>query len=108
MAAALRSKDEAKRLFLEAYVAARENKWTIIIMGALVSFTEMEVELLPETKLAVALSVISNPSVTPHLRTRCEHIRDETVSHITADQIEAVENYVKQKAMEDLAMEVLN
>ncbi|HEY5732085.1 MAG TPA: tetratricopeptide repeat protein, partial [Anaerolineales bacterium] len=106
--AALRSKDEAKRLFLEAYVAARENKWTIIIMGALVSFIEMEVELLPETKLAVALSVISNPSVTPHLRTRCEHIRDETVSHITADQIEAVENYVKQKAMEDLAMEVLN
>jgi len=76
-------------------------------MGALVSFTEMKVELSPETRLAVALTVTSNPSVTPHLRTRCEKIRDETVSHLTADQINAVENDMKRKTMEDLAQDVL-
>jgi predicted ATPase/transcriptional regulator with XRE-family HTH domain len=105
--AALQSNDEAKRLFLEAYANARANKWTLIILSALVSFVELKNELSSETKLAVALSVISHPSVTPHLRVRSEQIRDEILSSLTAEQIEAAENFAKQKTSEEWAQEVL-
>jgi len=37
--AALRSNEEAKRLFLEAHTNAQTAKWTPIILNALVSFT---------------------------------------------------------------------
>lgn len=105
--AALRSNEEAKRLFIEAHATARENKWTLIVLSALVSFIEMENGLLPETKLAVALSAISHPSVTPHLRARSEKLRDEISSRLTADQIKASENFVKQKTTEEWAQEAL-
>ncbi|NTU55712.1 MAG: tetratricopeptide repeat protein [Anaerolineales bacterium] len=105
--AVLESNEEAKRLFLEAYATARDNKWTLIILSALVSFIEMENDLPTETKLAVALSIISHPSVTPHLRDRSEKLRDEISSHLTADQVKAAENCTKQKTTEEWAQEVL-
>lgn len=105
--AALRSHEEAKRLFLEAYAAARDNKWTLIILSALVSFIEMENGIPPETKLAATLSIISHPSVTPHLRARSEKLREAISSHLTADQIKVAENYAKQKTTEEWAQEVL-
>lgn len=105
--AALRSHEEAKRLFLEAYAAARDNKWTLIILSALVSFIEMENGIPPETKLAATLSIISHPSVTPHLRARSEKLREAISSRLTADQIKVAENYAKQKTTEEWAQEVL-
>lgn len=107
--AALRSNMEAKRLFLEAYAAARDNKWALITLSALVSFIEMEMKngLPEETKLVVALSVISNPSVTPHLRARSEKLREAISSHLTAEQVKAAETCAKQKTTEEWAQEVL-
>jgi len=105
--AALRSTEEAKRLFLEAYVNAHDNKWTLIILSALVSFIEMKNSLSPETKLAVAFSVISHPSITPHLRARSERMRDEILPGLTPEQVEEVENLAKQKTPEEWAQAVL-
>lgn len=105
--AVLRSNEEAKRLFLEAYADARDNKWTLIILSALVSFIEMENGLSTDTKLAVALSVTAHPSVTPHLRARSEKLRDKISSHLTADRVKAAENCAKQKTTEEWAQEVL-
>ena len=105
--AVLQLTSEAKRLFLESYANARENKWTLIILSALVSFTEMQNELSPETKLAVTLSVISHPSITPHLRERSERMRDKILPGLTADQVEAAENLAKQTTPEEWAPEIL-
>lgn len=106
--AALRSQREAKRLFLEAYESARENKWTLIILSALVSFMEMENGLPPETKLAVALSASAHPSVTPHLRARSEKLRETISSQLTAEQISAAEQAARQKTTEEWAQAVFN
>ena len=105
--AALQSNDEAKRLFMEAYANARANKWTPIILSALVSFIELKNELSPEMNLAVAFSVISHPSVTPQLRARSEQLRDEILPALTAKQVEEAENLAKQKTWEEWAQEVL-
>ena len=105
--AALQSNREAKRLFLDAYAAARENKWTLIILSALVSFIEMEDGLPPETKLAVALSASAHPSVTPHLRARSEKLRETISAHLTAEQISAAEQAAGQKTTEEWAQAVL-
>ncbi len=105
--AALRSNEQAKRLFLEAYANAGQAKWTPIILNALVSFVEMQNGLSAETKLAVALSVLSHPAVTPNLRARCEHMRDGMTSSLTTRQIEAAENLTKDKGPEAWAQEIL-
>jgi len=105
--AALRSNDDAKHLFLEAYTNARLNKWTILILNVLVSYAEMQNEIDDETKLIVALSVLSHPAITPYLRMRSERIRDDLTSSLTMTQIEAVENLAKEKNPEDRAQEFL-
>jgi len=105
--AALRTNDEAKRLFLEAYANAQENKWTLIILSVLVSFCEMQTDISPVTKLAAAFSVISHPSVTPHLSARSERIRDEILPGLTTEQIETAKNLAGQKTSEEWAREIL-
>jgi tetratricopeptide (TPR) repeat protein len=105
--AALQLNGEAKLLFLEAYAHALENKWTLIILSALVSFAEMQNELSPETKLAVALSVISHSAATPHLRERSERMRDKIIPDLTAEQIGMAKKLAKQKTPEVWAHEVL-
>jgi predicted ATPase/transcriptional regulator with XRE-family HTH domain len=104
---ALRSNEAAKRLFLEAYTNARQAKWTPITLNALVSFVEMQNGLSAETKLAVALSVLSHPAVTPNLRARCEHMRDEMKSSLTTQKIEVAEDLAKEKKPEAWAQEIL-
>ena len=80
---ALGCEEEAKRLFLEVYAHAQEAKWTLIIINALVSFTDIHNGLSPETKLGVALSVLSHPAVTPYMRSRSEKMRVEMISALT-------------------------
>ena len=104
---ALRSNEEAKRLFLEAYANAQQAKWTVIILNVLVSFTEMPNGLSDETKLGVALSILSHPALTPHLRARSEQMRSELTSSLAVEQIEAAENLAKEKKPEDWAQEIL-
>jgi len=105
--AALRSYEEAKRLFLEAYASAQQAKWTLLVLHVLASFTEMHNELPTETKLAVALSVLSHPAVTPYLRSQIEQMRDEVTACLTTEQIEAAENLAKEKKPEEWAQEIL-
>lgn len=106
--AALRSNEDAKRLFLEAYTSAQLNKWTILILNVLVSYAEMKDEIDEETKLVAVLSVLSHPAITPYLRMRSERIRDELTSSLTMTQIQAVENLAKEKKPEDWTQEILN
>ncbi len=105
--AALGCDDEAKRLFLEAYSHAQKAKWTLIIMNALVSYTEIQNELSGETKLGIALSVLLHPAVTPYLRLRSEKLRDELISCLTAEQIVMAESLAKEKKPGDWAQEIL-
>jgi len=99
--------EEAKRLFLEAYASAQEAKWTLITMNVLISFTDVHNGLSAETKLGVALSVLSHPSITPYLRSRGEQMRDRMISSLTARQIKAAEKLAKEKRLEDWAQEIL-
>lgn len=105
--AALGFNEEAKRLFLEAHANACQAKWMPIVLNVLISFIEILDELPPETKLAVATSVLSHPAVTPHLRDRCERIRDHLRSSITAQQIKIAEERAKEKDPEVWAQEIL-
>ncbi len=104
---ALECPEDARPLYLEAYATARQSSWTPILLIALVSFTEMEPDLAPETKLAIALSVLAHPSVTPNLRARCEHIRDTVKSHLSGQEVLAAEELAREKTAEAWAEEIL-
>ena len=104
---ALGCEEEAKRLFLEVYAHAQEAKWTLIIINALVSFTDIHNGLSPETKLGVALSILSHPAVTPYMRSRSEKMRVEMISALTPRQIKAAEKLAKEKRLEDWAQQIL-
>ena len=105
--AVLKSNEEAKLLFLEAYANAQTAKWTPIILNALISFVEIQNELPTEIKLAAALSVLEHSAVTPNLRARSEHLRTEISSYITTQEFEKVEKLLREKNTEILAQEIM-
>ena len=76
-------------------------------MNALLFFTDIHNGLSAETKLGVALSVLSHPAVTPYLRSRSEQMRDKMTSSLAAGQVEAAEKLAKDKRLEDWAQEIL-
>jgi predicted ATPase/transcriptional regulator with XRE-family HTH domain len=104
--AALHSNAEAKRLFLEAYVNARQAKWTPLILKVLIAFAEIQAGMAAETKLAVALSVLTHPAITPEVRAACEKLRGEVLPTLTARQVETAETLAKEKKPEDWASEI--
>jgi tetratricopeptide (TPR) repeat protein len=106
--AALNCPEDAKRLYLEAYTNAREAKWAPVILLALVSYIEMEKKLPAETKLAIALSVLSHSAVSPNLRQRCEQIRQEVTACLTPQQIQAMEEVAKGTPAESWAKEIIH
>ncbi len=105
--AAMRQADEAKRLYLEAYSKAKTYKWPTVLLNALVSFTEMPNDLPYETKLAVALSVLAHPAITPYLRGHSEAMREEAKSNLSEEMIKEAENLAKEKNPEIWAQELL-
>jgi len=105
--AALRSEEQAKRLFLETYAHAKQENWAPVMLNALVSFVEMQSGFPLETKLAVALSVLSHPALTPNLRARSERMRSDLTSRLTTAQTETAEQLAMQKSPEDWADEIL-
>jgi predicted ATPase/transcriptional regulator with XRE-family HTH domain len=105
--AAMRQNDEAKQLYLEAYSKAQTYKWPPVLLTALVSFTEMSNDLPYETKLAVALSVLAHPAITPYLRGRSEAMRDEAKSNLSGEMIKAAEDLARDKSPELWAQELL-
>lgn len=105
--AALRSNDEAERLFREIYANAQTAKWMPIIMNTLLSFAEIQGECSAKIKLAVALSILSHPAVTPNIRARCESLRDKVKMDLSMEEINDAENIAKEKSMEIWAQELL-
>jgi tetratricopeptide (TPR) repeat protein len=105
--AALREEEPAKRLFREAYTSAREGKWAFILLDALLSFAEMQNGLSAETRLGAALSILAHPAVTPQLRLRGEHMRDEMTAVLTAQQIETANRLATEMRPEGWAQEIL-
>jgi predicted ATPase/transcriptional regulator with XRE-family HTH domain len=105
--AAMRQDDEAKQLYLEAYSKAQTYKWPPVLLTALVSFTEMPNDLPYETKLAVALSVLAHPAITPYLRGRSEVMRDDARKRLGREMIKAAEDLAKEKSPEIWAQELL-
>ena len=105
--ATMRSNDEAKRLYVDAYTNAKAAKWTPIILNALVAYTEIPDVLPAETRLAVALSVLTHPAVTPNIRTRSEAIQDQVIPLLTTDQIESAHKIAEGTSPEDWAQELL-
>lgn len=105
--AGMRAVDEAKRFYLEAYTKARPNKWMPIVLNALISFVEVSADLPPETKLAVALSVLANPAATPYLRERGGMMRDEARVRLSDEMIKSAEDLAREKSPELWAQELL-
>lgn len=105
--ATMRSNEEAKRLYVDAYTNAKAAKWTPIILNALVAYTEIPDVLPAETRLAVALSVLAQPAVTPNIRARSEAIQDQVIPLLTTDQIESAHKLAEGTNPEDWAQELL-
>jgi predicted ATPase/transcriptional regulator with XRE-family HTH domain len=105
--ATMRSNEEAKRLYVDAYTNAKAAKWTPIILNALVAYTEIPDVLPAETRLAVALSVLAHPAVTPNIRARSEAIQDQVIPLLTTDQIESAHKIAEGTSPEDWAQELL-
>ena len=105
--AALQCSEDARRLYREAYDNAQKAKWTPQILGALVSFVELEIGLSNDVKLSVILAVLSHNALTPNLRARCAKIRDEMTLVLTKQQVEAARQTAIEKAPEMWAQELL-
>jgi len=99
--------EEAKRLYLEVFLNAKANKWIQLLLNALISFVELPNDISHETKLAVALSTLANPAITPNLRGRSEAMRDEAISHLSDDKIKAAKEAANEKSPELWAQELL-
>jgi tetratricopeptide (TPR) repeat protein len=98
---------EANRIFKKAYPVAREANWVLVVINTLLSYIELGNELLPETKLAVATSVLNHPGTTPTMRSRCEKIWAENQPLLTKQQVKNVELRAKEKAIEEWADEII-
>jgi tetratricopeptide (TPR) repeat protein len=105
--AAMHLEDEAKRLYLEVYADVQANKWSPLLLNALISFTEISHDLPPETKLAVALSVLGHPAITPYLRGRSEKIHNEANAMLNKEMIRVAEELAREKSPELWAQEIL-
>jgi tetratricopeptide (TPR) repeat protein len=105
--AAMHKYDEAKRLYLEVYSHARANQWTPLLLNALISFVEISNGLSPEKKLAVSLSILAHPAITPHLRGRCELMRDHARANLSMEMIQAAEELAREITPERWAQELL-
>jgi tetratricopeptide (TPR) repeat protein len=104
---ALQSYEDARQLFLEAYINARQARWTPLILNALLSYAELPNGLPAETKLAVAYSVLAHSAVTPSLRARGERMRDGLTPLLSAEQVAGAVNAAREKSAEDWASEIL-
>lgn len=104
---AMRSDDEAKRLYLEAYSKAKTYKWPPVLMNALISYIEMQNAIPHETKLAAALSVLAHAAVTPYLRGRSEAMRDDAKKSLSDEMIEVAEKLAAENSLEIWAQELL-
>ncbi len=106
--AAMHSDEDAIRFYLEAYSDAKTNKWIQLVLNALISFTEMSSNGLPyETKLAVALSALAHPAITPYLRGRSEAMREDAEANLSKEMIEASKDLARKKSPELWAQELL-
>jgi len=104
---AMNAKEEAKRLYLEVYSNVRSNKWSLLLVNVLISYVEMEDSISPATRLAVALSALASPVITPHLRERSKAIRDAATQSLSEDLIKAAQELASQKDPEAWAQELL-
>jgi predicted ATPase/DNA-binding XRE family transcriptional regulator len=104
---AMCSEEEAKRLYLEVYSNAQTNKWTQVLLNVLISFADMPNMLTPKTKLAVALSALEHPAITPYLRERSMMMRDQAKACLSEGEIKAAEELSRGKSPELWAQELL-
>lgn len=101
--AALGSDEKAMQLLQQAYSEAYQARWAPIILDILISLVEMDKALCVEDKLAIALSVLAHPGLTPMIRTRAERIGDDYQSELTPQQIQAAQNQMQMTNAEDWA-----
>jgi hypothetical protein len=78
-----------------------------VILNALISFVEISNDIALESKLALALSALAHPAVTPYLRGRSEVMRDEARAKLNEEAIKAAEDLAREKSPELWAEELL-
>ena len=105
--AAMHMEDKAKGLYLEVYSNAKANNWTQLLLNVLISFVEIQNGLPYETKLAVALSALAHPALTPYIRERSEAMRDDAKARLGDETIKEVEDRAREKSPEAWAQELL-
>jgi predicted ATPase/transcriptional regulator with XRE-family HTH domain len=104
---ALEFKEDAKRLFLEAYANAHQSKWMPTMLEVLVSFILSDAELPADIKLAATLAVLAHPAVSPHVRSRAEKLRMDLETQLTPEQIGDIKMLALNKPVEAFAQEIL-
>jgi tetratricopeptide (TPR) repeat protein len=85
--APLQETDEAKDLFRRAYRNAKAAKWTPTILEALVGLISLDERVMPEKRLAVTLSILSHPAVTPSIRQQAEGLKERLTSALSPRQV---------------------
>ena len=77
------------------------------MINVLISLIEISNELPPETKLAVALSALAHPALTPYLRGRSETMRDHAKANLSEEAMETAEGLAREKSPELWAQELM-
>lgn len=103
---ALGEVDRAKALLREIYFAAREARWGQIILLVLISLAEIPGELPAETTLALTMTMLDAPGVTPIMRRRCLKMQAEARSQLTDAQIQAAAQRAEAMSVENWADEL--
>jgi len=78
--ASLEMDQDSKRLFRQAYFNAQQARWVPTILEALTAFVSIEQEMMPETRLAVTLSILSHPAISPSIRQQAVRLRERLSS----------------------------
>ena len=105
--AAMGDEEEARRLFLEVNANARNNKWTLLFLNTLISYVDVQDRLSPEIKLAVALSSLEHPAITPYLRERSKAMCESAKESLSEEMVEIAENLAREKDLEGWAQELM-
>lgn len=98
--ASLGQDGEARALFLQAYRGAQQAHWAPTILEALVAYVSVDQEMPPETRMAVALSVLSHPAASPDLHRQAAALREQMTGALTEEQVNAAHALVPKSETE--------
>jgi tetratricopeptide (TPR) repeat protein len=86
--AALHRMNDAKQMFREAYLKAQQGKWAPTALEALIALASIDHQMPVETRLGIALSVLSHSNTSPPTHQRATQLQEQLLTALNPQQVE--------------------